>query len=377
MESSLYHRLRKFLDVSTATIEPQSLRPAHYVPGLDGVRALAVVPVISLHLGHYFENWKAVFSGGFLGVDLFFVLSGYLITSILIREFGKRGTIRLSKFYIRRALRLFPAIIALVMAHFVYAYFSNMPMDTEIRTLSSILFYYSNFQIAYGGVFATDLGHMWSLAVEEQFYLVWPVLLILLGPLINRPRVLAWVVAGTICLVIFWRAWLWSERSGDWYWLTLYPRTDLRADSLLMGALFAIIVLPERAIKRWLPLVGSLGLLAVLIALVFITAKNASFLFYGGLTLFAFASGLVIFSVAKLEGWWSILFDNILARGIGRVSYGLYIWHMPIFAATARYTQSYPLVLQITIALSALLLVTLFSWFCIEKPFLRLKPRFD
>ncbi len=184
------------------------------------------------------------FTGGFLGVDVFFVLSGFLITALLLREQADHGGVCFGSFYARRALRLLPALFVLLMAHAIYARIAHLPSAAEISTIRAAIFYYVNW---YGvwhvfGV-AQGLGHLWSLAIEEQFYLVWPTVLVLfLGLRRKTTRVTVILVAAIVTIGVH-PALMWEHGTS---WLFIFLRTDTRADSLLVGALLACLWVRRR-----------------------------------------------------------------------------------------------------------------------------------
>ena len=216
------------------------------VPALDGLRGVAVLLVMVSHSPVVVPNEIAgivlsdYVQGGFLGVDLFFVLSGFLITALLLREQSNHGGVRFRSFYGRRALRLLPALYVLLVVHALYARAAGLSWPNEVMTIKWALVYASNWQIVYHFfTIASGLGHLWSLAIEEQFYLVWPAVLILFLGIRRNGRMVTVVLVGAIALIAVHRYLIWS---GGGNLLTLYIRTDTRADSLLVGALLSVTV---------------------------------------------------------------------------------------------------------------------------------------
>lgn len=348
-----------------------------YMEGLDGIRALAVTPVVLLHLGTSFsDDFRQFVAGGFLGVDLFFVLSAFLITLLLTREQEVTGTISFRKFYARRGLRLLPALLVLLFMHAIYARFSGLDWDLEVSSLLSILFYYSNYKITASFEFADGLVHLWSLAVEEQFYFVWPLFLLLCRPLLKRPGKLLFVLFWAIACVMLWRSWLYWNRPGEFYYMTLYMRTDTRIDSLLVGAVFALWPFSKEFQQKWLPWVGLVSLVFIVWCMKYVPSKEPM-LYWGGFTVIAIAAGFVILAVARTRAFWTAPFHSAVVRGIGKRAYGIYIWHLPIFYLMAKYTEGMLWYMQAFIGVAIVAAVVMLSWRFVEQPCLRLKSRFS
>src|SRR5271163_2488842 len=217
-----------------------------YVPALDGLRAVAVLGVMLYHGG------APLASGGFLGVNIFFVLSGFLITSLLLGEWAKRVSIRLGQFWARRARRLLPALLVMLIGVAIYAKVFATPgefADLRLDSLST-LFYVANWHfIASGGNYfnltaqPSPLAHMWSLSIEEQFYIVWPPVALLLLHLGRRLRpsrrlwpLLATAVVGAVASAVDMRL---SYQHGASI-MRLYEGTDTRCQDILVGATLAI-----------------------------------------------------------------------------------------------------------------------------------------
>lgn len=313
------------------------MQPLHhtkstYMPGLDGLRTFAVLSVILYHLN------APYISGGFLGVDVFFVLSGYLITGILIREWTKTGTIDLKRFYIARFRRLLPAL--LLMLSLVMSYvtlFDQTLLETVRQDSLAALAYVNNWwyifhDVSYFESFGkpSPLQNLWSLSIEEQFYAVWP--LLLLFGLAFRKRLLQ---LGAVLLFVSagWMAFRYVPEADP---SRVYYGTDTRLFALLVGAMLAFGWRPD-TFKREMPTIGrhilnvagGLSLLTLLIIMVNVSAYDG-FLYYGGFLLIAFASAILIAASAHPSTIWSRFLGNTWLRVIGQRTYGIYLWHYPV-----------------------------------------------
>ena len=218
------------------------LRRLRRVPGLDVLRALAVTLVFLSHVWELDQgsplDWVLTKSG-FLGVDLFFVLSGFLITALLLQEQHDTGRIRFGRFYLRRALRLLPALLFFFAVYLVYARYNDWPpFDRPQDALASIQatsLYYMNWRVLWTPLLTADLAAMWSLSIEEQFYLVWPVLVAGYLGYRQRAGTVVTFLAMAFAAVTVWRIVVYY-RYG---WEAAYLRTDTRFDGLILGALVA------------------------------------------------------------------------------------------------------------------------------------------
>lgn len=270
---------------------PAAWRLGHR-PTLDGLRGVAIALVLALHW------WPADVPGGDTGVDLFFVLSGFLITRLLIEEHHRHGRIDVAAFYTRRARRLFPALAVLV------------AVGAASSGVLWVLLYAANVGRMNGALLGGPLEHTWSLAIEEQFYLVWPAAMVLL----LRARRPALFIALGVVLVALHRVQL------DADWLRLTAGTDTRADALLLGALVAFTV-GRLATYRWAAPAAAVA------PLLFLVVVQAPDLTRWGYTLVAGLWAIVLLWALQAPGSW-------LAAGplrtLGRLSYSLYLWHYPV-----------------------------------------------
>ena len=308
-----------------------------YMPGLDGLRALAVLAVIFYHLN---LPWAL---GGFYGVTLFFVLSGYLITDILLAEWRRRGRIALGNFWIRRARRLLPAVFTLLICVTAYvAVFRRDLLADLARDLLPAALYSSNWwfifhHVSYFQSFNPQLlNHFWSLAVEEQFYIFWPPLLILLLFLFKKGRVavvIALMLASALAMALLFHPGQDPSR--------VYYGTDTRAFSLLMGAAMAFIApsakivrLRLSAFKRVLLELSGLAALAGCLCIMIFSNQYSTFTYCGGMLLFSFFCAILILCAAHPDTLVSKVFSLPPLTFVGKISYGLYLWQYPIILLT-------------------------------------------
>jgi peptidoglycan/LPS O-acetylase OafA/YrhL len=353
------------------TINPvnQSVSTRPHLPGLDGLRALAVIGVLAFH-----DNRL---NGGFLGVDLFFALSGFLITTLLIDELQRTNTVDLIGFWGRRLRRLLPAVMVLLV---VVVVFFRLFADTGqwIIARSDVVwsqFYLANWHQIYSGsgywdAFAAPSAfeHLWSLAIEEQFYLVWPVLVIVAWR-IGRARGLAALTS--IGIVASFVAMLAIYSGGDP--TRVYMGTDTRSFSLLCGAFVALPPVRQfitTGIQKFRTIASGLTVVLVFVlGLMWFTVDGQSeWLFRGGLFAHSIASALLAILVASSSSKFSLVFSWQPLAYIGRLSYALYLWHWPvfIFCTSERLDVSGLALTAIRLAITFALSIA--SYFLIEQP---------
>ncbi|EGQ1667907.1 TPA: acetyltransferase [Staphylococcus pseudintermedius] len=345
-----------------------------YMPGLDGVRAVAVIAIIIYHLN---PQWL---SGGFLGVDTFFVISGYLITSLLLTEYHNTGKIKLMSFWLRRVKRLIPAVLFLVMGVIVL---SLIFMPTEIQKVRAdsiaAIFYVSNWwyimqNVDYFEQFAVQpLKHLWSLAIEEQFYLVFPIVLLSLLSFIRRLKSIRiiFLILLVISMIAMMVLYVPNENVAR-----VYFGTDTRIQTLLMGVLLALVWPPfqlkakvNRQMRTMIDTAGVVGLAILFICFKFVSETN-SILYYGGFFLISTVTLLVIASSVHPSGYFAKFLGNKVFTFIGSRSYSLYLWHYPIIVLIHhQFVQGQipPLVYVVEILL--MVLMAEFSYKFIEQPF--------
>ena len=346
-------------------------------PGLDGLRAIAVGLVLLHHTAAILIPREAgsFFTGGFLGVDLFFVLSGFLITTLLLERRERREARPLRSFYARRALRLLPAVAALLVGNVLVAMVEEKGVGDAIGSFWVVFSYTTNWALLYGfGHLSPNLSHLWSLAIEEQFYAVWP--LVLLGALslgLARRR-MAWICVALAVAAAVWRAALYESGSE---WLEIYIRTDARADALLIGAALAL-VRPDLMLARLHPRLRSAMGSVALILLIGIASRvhgSSGSLYLGGYTVVALLAGALI--CVELAGPWAL--HPVLASRpmvlVGRLSYSLYLWHFLVFRVVDQHVAESSTVLRVALGWVVTIAVSVASFHLVERPALRVKDR--
>ncbi len=316
-----------------------------YLPGLDGIRAIAVGSVVAYHLG------VPHFDGGLLGVSVFFTLSGYLITSLLVRGYEQHGRVDLKNFWIRRARRLLPALVLMLPVVVVTTAIARPDklVATGRQALYALMYVANWTTIANGDDyfqrFASPgpLDHLWSLAIEEQFYIVWPLLvlaLLAIGRKLGATRVQRVPLA--FVTIAFTLASTWAiSHLYDPHGLNntrAYEGTDARAASLLIGALFALALpfekvgtITSRASRIVLDVFGLFGLagIALIIAK---TDEYSPFLYTGGEISLSLCTAMAAMAAAHPAGVLARALGILPLRWVGARSYGVYLWHMPVCA---------------------------------------------
>jgi peptidoglycan/LPS O-acetylase OafA/YrhL len=366
----------------TSAVAPAAVR---YWPALDGVRAVAVLLVLAYHLELPHSP-----RGGTIGVTMFFGLSGFLITTLLLAEADRTGAVRLRRFYLRRAMRLLPAVLVGVAAITAYAVATGRTDDTTTGAPAVVL-YVANWVRAVRGFDTLGLfEHLWSLSVEEQFYLLWPV--VVLGATAFAPRrraqaVLAAALAGSaVSLVLRLRFWQVTDPAGSA--ARLYNGTDTVADQLLIGCAFAALLhlLQRAADPRWLAgLRRALQVIAplALVFLVWVAAfrpggtsvdNNRLYLTWGAPVFAAAAVAIVGDGVLSPRGRLAAALSTPPLVALGKISYGFYLWHYPVIVVLRERMADAPSAARWTVSAAVSLAVAILSWQLVERPWLRRKP---
>lgn len=355
----------------------RSANSKRYMPGIDGLRALSVLAVIAYHLN---LKWA---QGGLLGVGIFFVISGYLITDQIMSEWKKRGSLNLINFWIRRARRLLPAMIAMLLFVALWLLCADSSRLEALKgDFLSSLFYVNNWYLIFHKVSyfesfgpASPIGHLWSLSIEEQFYMVWPLLLVLGLKTTRRRGKLALMILGFAAVSALAMAMIYVPGTDP---SRVYYGTDTRAFALLIGAALAIIWPSqklsehvsggERAI---LDIIGVLGIVVLLFLMYRINEYDNS-LYRGGFVLVSFIAAAVIAVLAHPSSIMGKIMGISPLRWIGVRSYSLYVWHYPVIILTNPAVNTDGIsVGRIILQLTASLILSGLSFKYIEEPLRR------
>jgi len=339
-----------------------------YRSEIDGLRALAVLPVIFFHAGIDF------FKGGYIGVDIFFVISGYLITSIILREINQ-GKFSILNFYERRARRILPALFFVMSFSLICSWFFLLPGEFKNfgQSLISVTFFVSNIffwrKSGYfdGAAEYMPLLHTWSLSVEEQFYLLFPIFLIITFKFGKRIIVPIILVIALVSIAI--AEWGWRNEPQANFYLT-----PTRVWELMIGSLASFYLQRERESKVWHSSIALIGFLMILLPMFYIFDDNTPFPSY--LTLFPTVGTVMIIIFSSENNLIGRLFSlNPLVK-VGLISYSMYLWHVPLFVFSkyllpqGDHDAIFPGIIFLTFSLAYL------SWRYIEQPF-RHKKNFN
>lgn len=351
-----------------------------YITSLDGLRALAVLIVIAYHFSF---SWAM---GGFLGVDIFFVISGYLITDKVLSIQKNNQSFKFKEFYISRIRRLFPAALVMIISTFILVIlFKRDLLSNIIGDGISSIFYVSNWwfifhKLSYFDSFGSlsPFKNLWSLSIEVQFYIIWPIILIIGYKLFKKRDKLASRVFGLAVLSAILMGILYKPGTDP---SRIYYGTDTRAFELLIGSFLAIIcpmkifidrkTFSKKKIskqKNSINITATISLIIFILCVVFVREYNI-FLYRGGLFLISLNAAILIGCVCNPISYLYNIFSWKLLRWIGERSYGLYLWHYPIIVlSTPVYEIGNPSYLRVILQLIITFIVADFSYNYIEMP---------
>lgn len=343
-----------------------------YRPALDGMRAVAILSVMAFHAQMPFSKI------GTLGVDIFFVLSGFLITTLLLQEWQQTGAIALRYFYLRRMLRLLPALYVLLFVWSIYIVVFMNPADAgaDWNGVGYSLLYIANWATA-NGISLGALGHTWSLGIEEQFYLLWPPILVVCLTKRFSQKAIGGLVIALIGGAAIIRAVIWTNSH---FFPRVYNGLDTRIDSLLVGCFTALILswnwLPYFQQRKWWAgvLLGPALILGSYTATTWDRDGAYTFLSYGGFTVVAIGIALVI--LLLMQGRTSrlhMVLELPPLVWIGKISYSLYLWHFVIFSVV--YYIGFPVLIKYGLDFGVSFACAAASFYLVEQPILRLKSR--
>ena len=357
---------------------------AKYLPSIDSLRALAVLAVIIYHID---VNYLP---GGFLGVDLFFVLSGYLISSLIIKEYKKTGTLNLYNFYMRRARRLLPAVYFMITVCLVFMVLFNgvllrkSHLDAVFGYIYSSNWWYIFHKLNYFDSFGAQspFKHLWSLAIEEQFYMFFPLIFLIFnrrkkeegkGPSLNKNFL--YIVLGLILISLIIHILLFDINNIN----RIYFGTDTRAFSLLVGVVGALLYPidklsnPTNSKENLAYSVVSIISISILIIIMFCTTEYNTWLYRGGFLLVAVLGLIIIISSGKQHTFISKALSFKPIVFIGKISYSLYLWHFPIIVLTTPVSEiGNPNLFYVTLRIILTFIVATLSYLVVETPIRKL-----
>lgn len=352
-----------------------------HMPELDGLRGVAILAVVGVN-----AEWPFL-QGGFFGVDVFFVLSGFLITTLLLAEWRRHGDVDLAGFFLRRALRLMPALVVLLVFACVYTALFRPPDQraAAFTIAASALFYVSNWVIGVGNVHGT-LEHTWSLGVEGQFYiLVAGIMVMALRRSAALKTISKWCIILAL-MVAVWRGIYWGWDPGV---MRVYMGLDTRADSLLAGCLVALLWVGKGGLenggfsfpsKNCCRVLSFLAWAILVTSFICVPGVGVAYPYRGGITLVAVASAVIVsLALANLRTGKPSFLAAAPLVWFGQISYSLYLWHVPlknVFSVERLVPVTKSVVMAEMLRFAAFVAFACASYYAIERPFLRLKARF-
>lgn len=348
-----------------------------YILGFDGIRALAVLGVILYHI------FPKNFTGGYLGVPIFFVVSGYLITDLLLQELENNHTINLKKFYVRRIKRLYPALLFMLIVTSAYITLFNPGALLGLRAtvLTNLTYLYNFWEIDHGQSYFQQFSapspftHLWSLSVEGQFYLVWPIIVLILARLkVKRFYVFSMLLSGSvisaICLAVYFDP---TNINRAYY------GTDTRLFAILLGASLAYIW-PSNHLKvalapknqHFLNTVSFISLILLVVGFVTLNGED-KITYFGGMYLFTISASFFVATIVHPKTWLVKILDNQVFNWIGTRSYGIYLYQYPVLVFFEQKISNYQANLLLYVPLEFLVIgvISELSYRYLEVPIKR------
>jgi peptidoglycan/LPS O-acetylase OafA/YrhL len=345
--------------------------PLGYIAALDGMRGLMTIGVVFAHVYYGYIH------GTVLYIDVFFVASAYYITSLLIRDIERNGRIGYRDFYCRRFARIIPPVVAMVAGYLLYRWFFGPPFSTALGHAAIVLSYISNWWMIFDPKNMEDLGHTWSLSLEEQFYVLWPVTFAFL---VRRMGV-TWPLVASICAIGL-GIWVWRVCLAHHgvHWMRMYAALDTRSDALMVGSAMAVILTLAPAGKypifdRCLPRLAWPLLLywgAITVFFWSYDAPSRNYYYFGSMLCGSIPGALALVMLIRSSGTiCHRIFERPEAVFLGRIFYGIYLWHYPILY----FLKSYAPWVRLLIGLPLSILIATLSYAYIERHFMRQRPR--
>jgi peptidoglycan/LPS O-acetylase OafA/YrhL len=346
--------------------------PLGYSPALDGLRGLVTLGIFVTHVRY------ALIPGATLGMDVFFMMSGYFITSLLLRDLSEHGRIRYWQFYRRRFARILPAFLAMVAVYLLFRWMFFPPFRAALTDALIGVTYVANWWRAFDWPGLSYMNHTWSLAIEEQFYLIWPLTFALMFRLFGLSWRLVAAIAAVALAIWAWRIWL--TASGAPFW-RVYNGFDTRADSLMVGCALAVLLklVPAGAWPRFeavLPKLAWPFLISTALVLPFSVQFTNPWFYYVATMLFgALPGALLVMMLVRSSG---TIMHRVLERPepvfLGKIFYGMYLWHFPILFLMKDMTGA-PNLVRFVVGLALTLLFATLSYAYIERHFMRVRAR--
>lgn len=354
---------------------------AQRIGALDGIRCFAVLLVIGVHVNILWPTVpKSIVpfkDGGFIGVDIFFVLSGFLISGLLLNEVQQTGRIRYFRFFARRVLRLLPPLLISMAFTLIWAINQGDDLQVYLKAVYAAIFNYANWFVLSGSLIPPQFGPLWSLSVEEQLYLLLAVIFLILSKTWLRSRltaVLFWISLALIGWSIYSR---FATAAPGWsfeVWQRLYFRTDHRFGEFFFGVIAQLYKSKHKEVQTRLLKVVQYP--AILVLVYYATQMQGDMIFHYryGSPILSLASACVILSSTYEKSPISRFFSRRVFVSIGRISYSMYLIHIPIFYALGSLSLTGPY--KISMAMVFIFLYSIAVYFAVEKPLGKFRQKY-